>query len=384
MAQFKLKPIKANKVKNLMKLDSRDMKKNKPVDKVIKKKEINRKVVSIDIGSEKTKIVIGKYFGGKLEVEKLIMANTPQNSIVDGNITNYPSIVNFIEQKLTNEKIKIKDAIFTSNSTAIINREILIPVVEEDEIETVVKFEIQQYLPLNMSDYVVQQNVLGVVDQGEQKRLKTLVLTYPEKMARNYYKLTSDINLRPVALDITYNSLKKLINFSKEINNEEYNKEASIVFIDMGAKSLSVQIYKNGNVDFTRMIKSGGSNIDSMLSKVLQSTDEEAEKEKIDKGSVSMNPENIIDDIVRIVVEEWVSELQRIIQFYKNMKMGNNVEKIFLYGGSSNIRGIEGYISERLNLPVEKLKELKNLNINKKANENIEQYLNAIGAIIRL
>lgn len=370
-------------LKDLRKIKSNST--NVKVRKVKNKKEVNRKVISFDIGSENTKIVVGRHYKGKIEIEKMFCVSTPHDSIMDGNIVNLPSVVNFVEQKLKNEKIKIKDAICTNNSTAIINREIIIPKVEDDEIDTVVKFEIQQYLPLNMNDYIIQSNVLEEIEEEGQPKFRTLVLTYPEKMSYNYYKLLTDVNLKPVALDITYNSLNKLTNYCNKINKVEYSIDEAIAFIDMGANSLNVQIYKNGKLDFSRIIKSGGSNIDVMLSKVLQIKVQEAEREKISKGSVTLNPENMVDDIIKIVVEEWIGELQRIIQFYKNKKLGNSIYKIYLYGGSSNLKGIQNYMDSRLKIRVEKVESIDSVKINSSfTDEKICKYLNAIGAIIRL
>lgn len=388
MAHNKLKSMDLSKMKNLMSMDIKDLKKAFSKNKIIKskkKKEANKKVLSFDIGSEKTKIVVGKYYKDKLEIDKLIIASTPESCVADGVINNLPILVNFIEQKLANEKIKIKDIICTNNSTSIINREIVIPEVEEDEIDTVVKFEIQQYLPLNMNDYVIQYNVLGTIEEEGKNKFRTLVLTYPEKMAYNYYKLFTNINLKPVALDVAYNSINKLMNFAEKINDEDYNKEAATAFIDMGANSLCVQIYVNGKLDFTRIIKSGGSNIDVMLSKELFIDIEQAEQEKINKGCIAISPENTIDEVINSVVEDWIDELQRIIQFYRNKKVGNNIEKIYIYGGSSNLLGIENYMANRLNVLVKKIEAINNIKLNDKLkNEKINQHLNAIGAIIRL
>lgn len=382
--------LKIEKMKELMKVDLKSLKKGKSnnerksnIEKRVK--ESNKKVIAFDIGSKKTKIVVGKYNKGNLEVERLISASTPHECIKQGVITNLPTLANFIEQKLSNEKIKIKEVICTNNSTEILNREIVIPKVKEDEIETVVKFEIQQYLPLNMNDYIIQSQVLDDIEVEGQAKFRTLVFTYPEKMAQSYYKLFTDVNLKPTALDITYNSINKLANRCSKINNVEYNIQDTNAFIDMGANNLNVQIYKKGKLEFTRIIKSGGSNIDIMLSKILQVSVSEAEKEKIERGTVALNPENAVDDIVTIVVEEWINELQRIIQFYKSNKLGNNIDKIYLYGGSSNLNGIEIYMTNRLNINVETIEKVENLKTsNSLSNEKISEYLNAIGAIIRL
>ncbi|GKU26423.1 hypothetical protein CFOLD11_32500 [Clostridium folliculivorans] len=380
-----------SKVKDLMNVDISDLKnkiRNKPIEKKpVKKKELNRKVVSFDFGSDTTKVVVGKYYKDQLEIERLITAKTPVDAVGDGNILNQDVMTVFLEQLLNNNKINIKDAICTNNSTSVINREVVIPAVQEDELSTVVKYEIQQYLPINMDDYVIQQSILDRFQVESKLKFKTLVITYPEKLAMKYYKLLTNSNLKPLALDISYNSLNKLVNYSNKVNDEAYSTEETLAFIDMGASTLSVSIYKDGKFEFTRLIKSGGANIDGALSRAMGISLEVAEDIKKNKGdlSVSSDNEDSSNRIIRDVVDEWIMELERIIQFYRNKKVGNSIDKIFLYGGSSNLKGIERYIFNKFSIPTSKVRTMGNVNLNLKiATETIEQYLNVIGSIIRL
>lgn len=384
MATNKLKSINLDTLKKLMNTDLSELrnkinqKSNKKPQK--RRREINKTFLSFDIGSEKIKIVVGKFYKGKFTIEKLITADTPEDSIQDGNIMNLPALEYFVMQKLSNENIKVKDAICTNNSTLIINREIVIPEVQDDEIDTVVKYEIQQYLPLNMNDYIIQSKVIEKAEIEDKKGLRTLVITYPDKMANTYYNFFTNVGLKPVALDISYNSLNKLLNNSRKINDREYNSKDTLAFIDLGANSLGVNIYKDGNLDFSRIIKSGGSNIDVAISKSLMLPINEAEKIKITIGSLSNIEENEVNSIINDVVDEWISELQRIIQFYRNRKMGNTIDKIYLYGGSASIKGIGEYITNKINISTEKVQSIDSINFN----ESIEKYLNAIGALIRI
>lgn len=97
-----------NKLKDLMNMDLGQLK-NKLLKKPInekkkpakKKKEINRKIVSFDIGSEFTKIVIGKYYNGKLEIEYMDIIETPEEVVLDGNLVNMPILTNFIKKHLS-------------------------------------------------------------------------------------------------------------------------------------------------------------------------------------------------------------------------------------------------------------------------------------------
>ena len=158
--------------------------------------------------------------------------------------------------------------------------------------ETVIRYEIQQYLPINLDDYIVQYTVLDEIVSDTGSKLKLNVISYPKKIANNYYDLLLDLDLKPYALDVNYNAINKLSNYGEMAKNEGQVIGGTVAFIDMGATSINVTIFKNGKLDFTRIIKSGGFNIDYALSQSLDMSVKATESQKINKG----NLENIQEE----------------------------------------------------------------------------------------
>ncbi|MBI6873863.1 pilus assembly protein PilM [Clostridium aciditolerans] len=162
-----------------------------------------------------------------------------------------------------------------------------------------------------------------------------------------------------------------------------------MAFIDMGAENLSVNIYSNGQMNFSRMTTSGGNIIDKNIAREYDTTLEDAEKMK--KQYCDLLEENNfkkmeqLNGIIKEDVNNWIEEINRILQFYKNKQVGNKVDKIFIHGGSSRLKGIEAYMSRALNVPVVRVKSMSNIILGKDVDkEQLDLYLNAIGAIIRL
>ena len=65
----------------------------------------------------------------------------------------------------------------------------------------------EQYLPINLNDYIVQYIELDEVEQENSNKLKVYVIAYPEKMARGYYDILKVLKLKPVSLDVAFNSI---------------------------------------------------------------------------------------------------------------------------------------------------------------------------------
>ncbi|NFI02908.1 type IV pilus assembly protein PilM [Clostridium botulinum] len=380
-----------NKVKDFMNLDINDLKaklaKENEKSKFLKvKKEKKRKVVAFDIGSTNIKIAEGTYYKGILSIENLIDIPTPTEAIIDGNIEKKELLVSILQKALNENGINAKEGICTNNSSLIINREILIPDVKEEELDTVVRYEIQQYLPINLDDYVLQMTKIGEEFSDEGKKLEIRAIAYPEKMAKGYYDLLMALNLKPFALDVNYNALNKLLNHIEAINNHKLNIEESLVFIDMGATSLDVNIYNNGVLKFTRIIKAGGKYLDEILYENMNIPIEETEKFKSQDIDLKEEELEFQNQIIIDTLDEWVDKIEKIIQFYKSKNFDDDINKIFIYGRTSRIKNLEQYITSKIGIETIKIRNIPEIinDSNIEVDENIDNFINAVGSLIRL
>lgn len=348
------------------------------------KSEKPRNVVAFEIGSKNIKIVEGKYSKDKLSVYKMAQVETPMAAIEDGAIIDERALVNVLQVAINQLGIKSKDAVVTSNSSSIIDREIIIPAVDESEMESVIKYEIQQYLPINLDEYIVEYLVIDKLVDSEGPKLKVNVISYPKDMVNGYYKLIKSLGLNPYVLDVTYNSLKKIVNHTGIIKNNG-QVGGTVAFVDMGATSINVTIFKRGQLDFTRVIKSGGETIDQALSTRLDMSIKSTESMKIDKGNLlDIQEDDEINTIIKETVDEMIGEIEQILQFANN-KNGENVDEVVIYGGASKLRGLDVYMQRKLLKSIKRVFTLERIDMSTSVmpKEPIGEYLNAIGAVIR-
>lgn len=344
------------------------------------KSEKPRDVVAFDIGSNTVKIVEGKYSKNKLQVYRMMNLPTPEGAIEDGKITNERELLEAVKTAIRRNNIKIKDAVCTTNSSSIISRDLIIPVVEYDEMETVIRYELEQFLPIKLDDYIIQYIVIDKIVDSEGPKLKVNVVAYPILVAKSYFDFLTSLELNPYVLDVNFNSLNKISSYSQIANR------GTVAFVDMGATTINVTIFKDGKLDFTRVIKYGGENIDYALSTRLDMSIKSTESEKIEKASlVRVSEEDIINTTIEETMEEILNELERILQFYNNQSIGSNIQKVIIYGGTSEIEGLEEYMEGKLNIKTEKIRTLNGVEImGRRSKEPLGKYLNAIGSIIRL
>ena len=363
----------------------------------------NSKILSLDIGSKNTKIVLGTQSKKSVIVEKAITMVTPAGCYNDGNILDITKFKDEILDVLEAENIKCKSIIITSKSTSVITRDIDIPVAKKEDMNSIIKFQMERYLPIMFDDYIMQYKILQEFEDEGVKKTRATVVVYPKIMAEGYYNLVRELKGNAVALDISSNSINKLFIEDIKVNGENYSLDDTVAVIDLGYDFINVNIISNGNVEFTRIITYGGSHIDIDIANQLTISEEESEKHKIKDCNLEMESlgdmqSSTVNDIAKAQVRTWTEEIERMINYYKNKDQGNKVDKIYIYGGSSNLKGIETFLKDALNLPVSQIQSLSNVNCTKinasnadsfktdsaRIDEELSKYLNAIGAIIRL
>lgn len=363
-------------VSDILKLFKRKKqgKKNSKVKKVISKK-----AVSIDIGSENIKIVLGRYFRNKVIIEKAFKILTPEGAIADGHIKNINELSDVIGDALDLHKINEDNIIFTTNSTSIINRTILIPKVNEDEIDAVIKYEVQQYLPIDLEEHMIQYNILSEkVIEGKEK-LEVLIVVYPNRMIYSYAELTNLLGGKPYALDLNYNSKRKALYVMNP-----YVKE-TVLSMDIGANNIGLTIMSGNELVLIKTINSGGDYLDHQISRLLGISLEEAENEKKENCNLMSREEGPLEHCVKESVDMWFDEANRLIKYYKSKNSQSKIDKIYLCGGGANIKGLERYVSTKFDMRVKILQGNSNIEFKKNVEEvSISEYINAIGALIRL
>lgn len=357
---------------------SKELRKSKKISLPEKK----RRVVAFDMGNSTIKVVQGTYYKKDLIIDKYIIIPTPKDSIIDGEIKKEVELHDKLHEMLKVNGINAKYAICTTNSSLIINREISIPKVEDEEMDTVIRYEIQQYLPINLEDYILQATLINEEEVDGTSKLNVRVIAYPEKIARGYYNLLLKLQLKPYALDVNYNAINKFINLPGIKNEFENNLNEAVAYIDMGESSIDVNIYRDGKLDFTRIIKDCGNEIDDML--IERNGLKVDEIEKFKRQNINLHEElEPVNILTRQIVDEWIEKIEKIIQFYKNRNMENELNNIIIFGGSSKLNGMAEYMTQKLGIKTKRKGISKITFRSHDDGKPIDDFINAIGSIIR-
>ncbi len=346
------------------------------------------KLVSIDLGSKNIHLVSGRQKGDLLEVDTALTVPTPNGAIKDGRIDDIHSLKSVLKDVFAKNKIKNKRVVLTIQSTTIITRDILLPTIKPEELKTMVTYEIEQYLPIVASEYVIEYTFLEEIFEDNVKKSKLRVAAMPQVMVDNYFNLLKEAGLKPVALDIHANTVSKLFSNNMMSGQQGYTMGKTYALIDLGHHSITVHILSNGKVDFSRIITLGGRDIDAEISVSFSLSLEKAEEKKIKDGRLDQKDREtlqveLFNDMLRSKIDIWVTEIQKIFQYYISRNTGNRIESVFIFGGTSRMKGAVEYLEQALNIKVRKIENIACIKANSLPMLNSDIYINALGGLIR-
>lgn len=347
----------------------------------------NKPKLSIDIGSKNIKIVEGSFNGDSIVLENIIEIPTPANCYHDGQIIDVDILANAIKTALESNNVKATDVSYSMMSNSILNRVIELPSVKDEDIANMLEFEIGQHFPINLDEYITQSKIIEKIEEEPKKSIIS-VSALPKMIAEEYLKLTNALDLRPLSLDTNSNAISKLIYEEARVNGElDRLLKSTIAVLDIGFNYTNITIIEKGNLKFNRLIDFAGKDIDINIANSFNISVEESEEKKLKIKGLGIEEENIslslMKDVIESTIENLYSEIERIFKFYTSRSLGNAIGAIYLYGSTSNTVGLDKYIQDRFDISTHILKELGIIESNKYKDENLIQYVNAIGALIR-
>ncbi|MTI65409.1 MAG: type IV pilus assembly protein PilM [Firmicutes bacterium] len=340
---------------------------------------LNKNILSMDIGTKNIKLVECREKNQNINIEKAIITETPEGSIKNGRIISLDSLREALKETLRKEKIKAQKTVITIQSKSIISRELEIPFTKnKEEMNSIVKYELKEYIPIDIEDYVLQYKIL----EKKERKAKVIVIALLKTIVEDYLDLIKKLRLKPIALDINTNSLIKLLNNSPE----DITTEKTVAFVDLGYSNIHVTIISNGKYMFDRLIELGSKDMDKNICDYLGLPIKKAEKMKLNIKNINDDSDDFEEqnsiNMIRSALDIWVSEIERVLKYYTSRKRENNIDAIYIYGGASNLNGIDIYFKESFNINTFILDDISRVE-KKDKDLNIASYINSLGAVIR-
>jgi type IV pilus assembly protein PilM len=316
-------------------------------------------VLVLDLGSDFIKLLEAEKKDLTIFIKSFSITPVPQE-LQKIESPNEPAYVDFLKNILAKNKITAKTAILCLSNRYVQIKNIVLPEMSDKELAESVRWEIKDLINMPLEDAVCDFNILHETKEANSKKLKLSIAVISKRLSEEYVLMINSLGLMPSAFVIEQQTAWAALRNMPEIRDKR-----TAAFIDVGAEKSCLSIFENGRIELIRSLPVSGRKFTSSIAsrvKTLSGADLTIDIAEIikckygiafesGKTQEDINPPDVFAAL-RPLLEELVSELIRVFEYYKNEHEGKNVELLVFYGGGATMKGLLDYISKNIEVPV--------------------------------
>lgn len=217
-----------------------------------------------------------------------------------------------------------------------------LPSMPMEEIPAALNFQANQYIPVPLSEVILDWSLIGEKEIGGRKFLKILLVAAPNNVVEKYSKVSGEIGLRVNSLEVESFSLARAL----------IDTPAPQIIVDIGGRGTSVTVVDEKNIVVCHSLDVSSFAVTQALSSRLNITIQRAEQLKREVGIKNLSG-SMVTPVILPVVDRFVFGVERAINVYRNQEPGKQFAKIIFTGEGCEMPGLPEYFSSKLGIPVE-------------------------------
>jgi len=313
-------------------------------------------IVGLDIGSSSIKAVELKKSRGEVEVVHIGLEPLSPDIVVDSMIVDSGSVSSAITKIFNENNIKSKAVATSVSGHSVIVKRIPMASMDDSELAGSISTEAAQHIPFDIADVNVDYQILSDDTTGPQ--MDVLLVAVKKDKILNYTNVLSLAGKTPAVVDIDAFALQNCY----EVNYDP-DPSQTVALLNIGASVMNINIVRGGAPLFTRDVSVGGNQYTDALQKELDLSYEDAERLKKGEAVAGVNEEHR-GTILRSVSDILILEIQKTFDFFRATASGENIQRIYLAGGTARVPGLVDLLREEFALPVEELYPFRKIVIN--------------------
>jgi type IV pilus assembly protein PilM len=305
----------------------------------------SRQVVGLDIGSSSIKAVELKFTKMGYELMSLGMEPLAQDTVVDGAIMDAPQVANAISKIFDSQHIKTKNVATSVSGHSVIVKRVPLPLMSEEELYDRIPSEASQHIPFDIADVNLSYQLLESMDS----QMDVLLVAVKKEKILNHTNVLAQAGKTPLVVDIDAFALQNCFEL-----NYEPDASQTVALLNIGASVMNINIVRGGIPLFTRDVSVGGNQYTDALQKELDLSFEDAERLKKGEPIASVSDEQK-QQILRSVSDILTLEIQKTFDFFRATASEENIQRIYMAGGTARVPGLGDLLREEFAMPVEEL-----------------------------
>lgn len=335
------------------------------------------KILSIEAEASQIRVAEVEVRGKKGRIYNCFCIPAPQGAVEDGQIRDTKTLGENLKAELSQRKIKTKKVYFATGSTRIASREVRIPFVKANRIQSIIEANATDYFPIDVSKYVLSYSVVDVESQKsedgkeETKQYHLMVYAAPKAISAAYSEFAENAGLTMTGITYTGDSIYHSV-------KDEYAKGTHIL-VKVEYTGTSITIIQDGELTLQRNINYGVDSAAETVRAFPEFGDRLDANEALDVlcSRKCINPfldmesfdEEISDEermleTARAEVTEslryLIGNISRIMDYYISRHTDTSFDSIVCCGLGAQVKGLMQLLTNELGQQVDVLQEFKN------------------------
>jgi type IV pilus assembly protein PilM len=238
--------------------------------------------------------------------------------------------------------VSSKEVVISVPEPLVFTRTIKFPLLTDAEIASAVKWEAEQYIPIPISDAIIQHTILQRNETTSPSGVLVLLVAAPRAIVEKYVKVIQFAGLTTVAVETELVALTRSL----------APPDKTVLLVDLGAISTNIAIATKGMLSFSRSIPIAGEAFTRAITQGLNVTAQQAEEYKKAYGFTPNQLEGKIKSTLDPVLKLVVDEIKKAISYYLSEEKGDTPSTLIVTGGTSAMPEIISTLSKLTEIEV--------------------------------
>ena len=301
-------------------------------------------LLGIDISTTAVKLIELSCSSDSYRVESYAVEPLPPSAVVEKSIADVEAVGQAIGRVVTRAKTKARDGVVAVAGSAVITKTIEMDAdLTDDERETQISLEADQYIPYPLEEVAIDFEVQGP-SESDARKVQVLLAACRHETVEAREAVLAIAGLTPRIVDVEAYAIERAFLLVKD----QIDPDARVVaIVDIGATMTTLSVLVEGKTIYTREQLFGGKQLTDEIRRRYGLSEEEAGLGKKQGGL----PDEYEDEVLAPFREAAVQQVARSLQFFYASSQHNDIDCLILAGGTSSISGMTELLQQRIGVP---------------------------------
>jgi len=218
------------------------------------------------------------------------------------------------------------------------------------EIRGLLEFKLEENVPLSPADAYFDYEIIG--KDNATKEYRVIVAVYAQSTINSYYEACMGAGLTPLSFEIEAQAIVRA--------TVPHMNEGTYMLVDFGKTRMGVGIVYKGTLMYTSTLEIAGQQMSQEMRAVLGDVAEsELTKIKNSRGLSKTKENQAVAEVLLQYAENIADELSVRMHYWHSRGIEREeraIKKVIICGGSANLFGLPEFLTQRLEVPVERAK----------------------------